>query len=390
MDTEERRSRFKALQAAYARGLEVTSYLQQLQSAHTPLAQVEAQQRIDAYHAWFRQTVVLLNDDERGRFEFAYTGEPLKPRLHHYLTHYADERAVDARPTQPQVARLYRWQHPYSMQYQRYMDEQINIVAAARKRIMDSPSLIPKELIDCMGKPFMGRKHTLLTVDGLFTDAGADPSWQVYPPRRGLASSQKVTRIWSWIDGIRLYAPDRELVIITMVCQRLIHGNFVGAADGKTMERLLASVTAEPPPAPLLIDVVDPQRLTALRAIAADNPVFDLRKLIRLLEELVLCMDQRAFFAAAMLTRAIIDHVPPLFGYETFKEVANNYAGTKSFKDSMQILNNSVRKIADSHLHTHIRASEVLPTRIQVDCARELDVLLGEMIRILQKPAAVS
>lgn len=152
------------------------------------------------------------------------------------------------------------------------------------------------------------------------------------------------------------------------------------------MERLLASITAEVPQALPPIDVVDPQRLTALRAIAADNSTFDLRKLIRLLEELVLCMDQRAFFAAAMLTRAIIDHVPPLFGCDTFKEVANNYAGTKSFKDSMQVLNNSVRKIADSHLHTHIRASEVLPTRIQVDCARELDVLLGEIIRILQKP----
>lgn len=385
MDAEERRSRFKALHAAYDRGLEITSYLQQLQSSHTPLTPAEAQQRIDAYHDWFRQTMVLLDDDERGRFEFAYTGDPLKPRLHHYLTHYADERPADERPKQPQFARLYRWHHPYSMQYQRYMDEQISLVAAARKRIMDSPSLLPKELIEYIGKPFMGRKHSLFIVDGLFTDAGADPAWCVYPPRRGLASSQKVTRIWSWIDGIRLYAPDNELAIITTVCQRLINANFVGAADGKTMERLLASITAEVPPAPLPIDVVDPQRLTALRAIATHNPAFDLRKLIRLLEELVLCMDQRAFFAAAMLTRAIIDHVPPLFGCDTFKEVSNNYAGTKSFKDSMQMLNNSVRKIADSHLHTHIRESEVLPTRIQVDCARELDVLLGEIIRILQK-----
>ncbi|WP_054536106.1 hypothetical protein [Herpetosiphon geysericola] len=383
MDAEERRSLFKALQAAYARGLEVKSYLQHLQSAQ-PLTPAEAQQRIDAYQAWFLQTAVLLNDHERGHFEFAYTGEPLKPRLQHYLAHYADERAAESLPKDKQFARMYRWQHPYST-YSRYMDEQISIVATARKRIMDGPSLVPKELIDCLGKPFMGRKHSLFIVDGLFTDAGADPAWCVYPPRRGLANSQKVTRIWSWIDGIRLYAPDRELSIITTVCQRLIHGNFVGAADGKTMERLLASVTADLPQAPLPIDVVDPQRLTDLRAIAADNPAFDLRKLIRLLEELVLCMDQRALFAAAMLTRAIIDHVPPIFACKTFNEVVNNYPGSRSFKDSMGILNNSVRKIADSHLHTHIRASEVLPTRVQVDSARELDVLLSEIIRILQR-----
>ncbi len=384
MNAEERRSRFKALQAAYERGLEVKSYLQHLQSAQ-PLTPAEAQQRIDAYQAWFRQTAVLLNDDERGHFEFAYMGEPLKSRLQHYLTHYAEERDTESLPKDKQFARMYRWQHSYSMHYYRYMDEQISIVAAARKRIMDGPSLVPKELIDCLGKPFMGRKHSLFIVDGLFTDAGADPVWCVYPPRRGLANSQKVTRLWGWIDGIRLYAPDRELAIITTVCQRLIHGNFVGAADGKMIEHLLASVAAEPSQALPSIDVVDPQRLIDLRAIAADNPAFDLRKLIRLLEELVICIDQQALFAAAMLTRAIIDHVPPIFACKTFTEVVNNYPGSRSFKDSMGILNNSVRKIADSHLHTHIRASEVLPTRVQVDSARELDVLLSEIIRILQK-----
>jgi hypothetical protein len=84
-----------------------------------------------------------------------------------------------------------------------------------------------------------------------------------------------------------------------------------------------------------------------------------------------------------MLTRAIIDHVPPIFGAKTFNEVASNYSGTKSFKDSMLHLSNSARKIGDSHLHVQVRSRESLPNRTQVDFSRDLDVLLGEIVRIL-------
>lgn len=189
MDAEERRSRFKALHAAYDHGLEVKAYLQRLQSAQ-PLTPVETQQRIDAYQTWFRQTMVLLNDDERVQFEFAYTGDPLKPRLQHYLTHYAEERAADALPKQPHVARLYRWSYPYST-YQRYLDEQISIVATARRRMLDGPSALPKELIPLISAPFASRNHTSLSIDGIFLSAGADRAWYVYPPRMVTGSKRK-------------------------------------------------------------------------------------------------------------------------------------------------------------------------------------------------------
>jgi hypothetical protein len=85
-----------------------------------------------------------------------------------------------------------------------------------------------------------------------------------------------------------------------------------------------------------------------------------------------------------MLVRAIIDHVPPIFGVKSFSEVASNYGGSRSFRESMQHLAVSARKIADGHLHVQIRASEVLPTWTQVDFSRDLDVLLGEVVRILR------
>jgi hypothetical protein len=66
-----------------------------------------------------------------------------------------------------------------------------------------------------------------------------------------------------------------------------------------------------------------------------------------------------------------------------FAEVANNYSGSRSFKESMQHLDLSARKIGDAHLHTQIRTKEILPTATQVNFANDLDVLLAEIVRIL-------
>lgn len=65
--------------------------------------------------------------------------------------------------------------------------------------------------------------------------------------------------------------------------------------------------------------------------------------------------------------------------------MANNYGdGGKSFKDAMKRLDSSLRSIADSYLHVQVRSKEVLPTRIQVNFAQELDVLLQEIVRVLR------
>ncbi|RYH74523.1 hypothetical protein EVU94_05765 [Flavobacteriaceae bacterium 144Ye] len=125
---------------------------------------------------------------------------------------------------------------------------------------------------------------------------------------------------------------------------------------------------------------VDPDRINQLQKIGKDK--FDLSKLIRKCEELNIAYSTKSYFSVGMLTRAITDHIPPIFNKKSFSEVAGGY-GTKSFKDSMIHLDKSSRKIADSFLHTHIRRKETLPTRTQVNFSSDLDVLLGEIIRIL-------
>lgn len=132
-------------------------------------------------------------------------------------------------------------------------------------------------------------------------------------------------------------------------------------------------------------DYVVATRLVELRGLQTAR--FDPTRLIRLVEELNVASGNHCHMATAMLVRAIKDHVPPIFGVSTFAQVASNVAsGAKSFKASMQSLENSLKHIADAHLHQPIRNSEVLPTESQVDFRADLDVLLGEIVRVIRAP----
>jgi hypothetical protein len=130
---------------------------------------------------------------------------------------------------------------------------------------------------------------------------------------------------------------------------------------------------------PLIAD----DRLGEMRKLTSTE--FDFRKLIRLCEELNSAYNEGCYFAVAMLTRGLLDHVPPLFGKSSFAEVANNYSGGgRSFKETMLHLENAARKVGDGHLHMPIRKSETLPTAQQVCFAPQLDVLLSEIVRMMK------
>lgn len=127
---------------------------------------------------------------------------------------------------------------------------------------------------------------------------------------------------------------------------------------------------------------IDRSRIQELKDIRAKH--FDLSRLIKILEELNTCFQNNCDISVITLTRALVDHVPPIFSCKTFSEVANNYAGSKSFRESMKHLENSSRKIADQYLHTQIRKKESLPNRTQVNFSNDIDVLLSEIVRVLK------
>ena len=122
-------------------------------------------------------------------------------------------------------------------------------------------------------------------------------------------------------------------------------------------------------------------RIIQLKEIQNEN--FDLSRLIKFCEELNENYQNGNYYSVAMLGRSILNHVPPVLGFRTFIEVANNY-GNRSFKGNMSHLQNSMKNIADNYLHETIRRNEVLPTSNQVNFSPDLDVLLGEVIRKLK------
>jgi len=135
-----------------------------------------------------------------------------------------------------------------------------------------------------------------------------------------------------------------------------------------------------PQPFEARISYVDPARIAALSGVKSAN--WDLARLATMCGELNVAYQHDCFVSVALLVRAIIDHIPPIFGQSNFAGVANQYNGAASFKKSMQNLQLSLRNIADAHIHTQVRQREALPSSVQVDFRNDLDVLLAEIVRI--------
>lgn len=149
----------------------------------------------------------------------------------------------------------------------------------------------------------------------------------------------------------------------------------------RTVRRRAANPPQQLPgviPAPPYVSL---PRIEELRAIS--STAWDLKRLIRLCEEINSSFAGGNLLATGMLLRAVADHVPPIFGAKTFNEYASSIVG-RSHKATMEHLQHSLRNIADSFLHDPIRSKEVLPTESRVDFRQDLDVLLGEVVRTLR------
>jgi len=122
-------------------------------------------------------------------------------------------------------------------------------------------------------------------------------------------------------------------------------------------------------------------RIAELRA--SPRTRWDLGRLEQLCVELNVAHDGACHMATALLVRAILDHVPPIFGLASFDEVAQQYDGAgPGFKQKMHRLQHLSRKVVDWHLNRPIGSSEILPTQADVDFRSPLGELLGEVVRV--------
>lgn len=130
---------------------------------------------------------------------------------------------------------------------------------------------------------------------------------------------------------------------------------------------------------------VNQSRINSLEILRSEN--FDFSRLIQICNEINHCASNENYIALGALVRILLDHIPPIFKMKTFKEVASNYKAGKSLKGSLKNLENSSRNISDGLLHQVIRKQESVPTLNQVNFSPDIDVLIGEIIRVIEENA---
>lgn len=169
-----------------------------------------------------------------------------------------------------------------------------------------------------------------------------------------------------WLGQLHLFVPQRQSITSSKINDKLPVDNcIIGSGGGGGVFEFVSS-----------------NRIKELDDLKSDD--FDVKKIVRICEELNKCRESECYISMILLMRCMIDHVPPVFGKRNFKEVVSNYSGSRSFKKSMDRLDVEMRNIADMHLHSHIRKSDSLPNFNQINYSSLIDLLLSEVVSILR------
>jgi hypothetical protein len=131
---------------------------------------------------------------------------------------------------------------------------------------------------------------------------------------------------------------------------------------------------------------VDPRHIEAWEQSAASTK-WDVSRLSTLANDLNANYAQDRPFPCLMLIRAIMDHIPPLFGHNLFSQVSAQFPGTRTDKSYLKLLGEN-RLLGDDVLHRHI--GEQVPPRItmvEVPPRILLDALLRGVVAALRAAA---
>ena len=127
---------------------------------------------------------------------------------------------------------------------------------------------------------------------------------------------------------------------------------------------------------------LDADVLLELKSISSDQ--YDIKKLVAFCEELNDSYGKANYLSCVLLVRAVMNHVPPIFGYETFSQVVAH--SSRSVKAVLSHLEDQARPIADLHTHKLIRKKEQLPSKHQIEPYKpSFEILIQEIISKLHE-----
>lgn len=192
---ESRRRTFQQLERLIAQGDHL--HLRELQRAE--ISDDDYAAVVNLYHSWYEACLAILPEDLQHPFREAYTDVPLQPKLQTYLTH-----AREPNPTPKLEGQNFYWspwKYRFDALFHSLYRKQHEVLWRYRERLLDMRSPVPRDLKEMFANIFSGRNHSVLTVDGLFTQAGAKRDWWVQPIHR---TSLKRDRARGWFTGIQL------------------------------------------------------------------------------------------------------------------------------------------------------------------------------------------
>jgi hypothetical protein len=126
--------------------------------------------------------------------------------------------------------------------------------------------------------------------------------------------------------------------------------------------------------------IVDPDLISKIERSNGNR--LNVTHLVRVLREINSSLVHGNVVATVPLMRAVLNHVPPIFGHQNFEQVVANVG--RSLKDSYLHLEDGLRKIADFHTHKRIDETDTYPSRAQVEPFKpQFELLLQNVLAAL-------
>lgn len=127
-------------------------------------------------------------------------------------------------------------------------------------------------------------------------------------------------------------------------------------------------------------DFVNLDTLNSLKDFERDGKTI-LQRLIQFCDEINHNWQYKNYNSVGLLSRAIMHNCPTIFGYSTFDQFCNNYSfSAKSTKKVIKNLQDSQKHISDLINHETANISNKTINEQMVDCRREINTLLQEII----------
>ena len=177
-----------------------------------------------------------------------------------------------------------------------------------------------------------------------------------------------------------LAEPDKELLMSLEVEINNIFSVYEANAEVEALlydiEDALSHYNRSSIPLPTSNHIIQPTVIERLQSLHSGR--YYTTFLVRLCKEINSCFAHGNIVATALTMRTVLNYVPPVFGLSTFKEVAAHCE--RSHKDSFVLLEDGMRKIADSMGHGTIANASLYPSSSQVEPYKpQFEILLNKV-----------